>query len=320
MTTVIVTLKRSFVNFAAEDGVTLPAPVKTTKAADTFEFDRAAWDAAKEEADVLVAYEDHENKLAAANMRRAGERALKALEEAGRPAAKKAEKTKREIAAERAAKRRAKAKPAPKLADDEHKLHATLEEAFDFFNAKLFDGVLAPVMIVPHRKRNTHGYFWSDQWTNGDGSRSEIALNPETMARGAKEVLSTLVHEMVHHEQHLFGAPAKSGHNVEWMEWMERVGLEAYGVGTCEGKKSGPHFTHRIIDGGLFDVAADEFIAGKGEDAFKWGARRVLKPKKQDLSKVKHVCPCCDAKVWGKDGINVTCGDCEEPMVSTYYA
>jgi ribosomal protein S27AE len=39
------------------------------------------------------------------------------------------------------------------------------------------------------------------------------------------------------------------------------------------------------------------------------------KTKKKDLSKLKHTCPCCDAKAWAKQGMRIICGDCEETMI-----
>src|SRR5262245_14971271 len=36
------------------------------------------------------------------------------------------------------------------------------------------------------------------------------------------QILSTLVHEMVHGEQHHYGKPSRGGyHNKQWADWME---------------------------------------------------------------------------------------------------
>jgi len=196
-------------------------------------------------------------------------------------------------------------------------VYDTLYAAFDHFNAELFDGRLPPAIIVLHRKRNAHGYFWQDMWQvqgEENAQMSEIALNPESMGRTPKEVLSTLAHEMVHHEQHCFGKPSKTGHNKEWCEWMERIGLTPVGVGNCAGKRSGRNFTHTIDEGGRFDAACDEAIARAGFDMSLF-SKRVGVLRKADRSKVKHTCPECGNNVWGKEGIYVRCGDCEQVMV-----
>lgn len=198
-------------------------------------------------------------------------------------------------------------------------IYDTLYAAFEHFNKALFDGKLPPVMLVLHRRRNAHGYFWQDMWkTKGSEKHlSEIALNPETMGRDAKEVLSTLVHEMVHHEQHVFGKPSKSGHNVEWCEWMERIDLTPIGVGNCKGKRSGSNFTHKIVEGGAFDKAAGAFLKRKTVDMNLF-SKTHAKLRKQDRSKIKHTCENCGTNIWGKEGIHVLC--CDEVMRPVYYA
>lgn len=201
-------------------------------------------------------------------------------------------------------------------------IYDTLYAAFDHFNDRLFDNRLPPVVLVLHRKRNAHGYFWKGMWhRQGDEKAeiSEIALNPESMGRDAKEVLSTLVHEMVHHEQHCEGKPSKSGHNKEWCEWMERVDLTPRGVGNCEGKRSGRNFTHDIVEGGKFDVAAKSFLAQNDVDMTLFSKRPGKAMRKQDTSKVKHSCPGCGMNVWGKEGILVTCIVCNQQLVPAYY-
>ena len=36
--------------------------------------------------------------------------------------------------------------------------------------------------------------------------------------------------------------------------------------------------------------------------------------KKKAASKTRYSCPACELNVWGKPGINVKCGDCDETM------
>lgn len=179
-------------------------------------------------------------------------------------------------------------------------------------------------MLVIHRKRNAHGYFWNGMWSDGNGGEmSEIALNPESMGRGPKEVLSTLAHEMVHHEQQVFGKPSKTGHNVEWCQWMERIGLTPVGMGNCAGKRSGRNFSHEIVEGGQFDIAADAVLAMDDVD-LSWFSKAQRKARKQDFSKVKHTCS-CGTNIWGRynpdtdQGVNVYCGDCGENFRPVLY-
>jgi len=194
-----------------------------------------------------------------------------------------------------------------------------LHAAFDHFNAQLFAGKLPPVMLTIHRKKNARGYFWAEQFRekNDDALKlDEIALNPESMGRDTKAVLSTLVHEMVHLEQQHFGQPGKDGyHNKEWGTMMDVVGLTPTATGNPDGARTGKKVTHMIEPGGLFDVACDAFLA-QGHDLSWFTLPPVAVEKAKDLSKVKHTCPDCDNKVWGKLGIRVFCGDCDLQMLA----
>lgn len=204
-----------------------------------------------------------------------------------------------------------------KAVDPSKVTYDALVGAFARFNETLFEGRLPPVMLVLHRKKNAHGYFWADQWKGRDGDQKvdEIALNPETMGRTVPEVLSTLVHEMTHLEQQHFGKPGKNGHhNKEWGDLMDRVGLTPRGVGKCEGKRTGRTISHDILEGGPFDLEVKAMIEEGIDLSYIANSFNVVKEKKRDRSKVKHTCPDCDANVWCKEGMHVVCGDCDRQM------
>lgn len=194
-----------------------------------------------------------------------------------------------------------------------------LHEAFDFFNDRLFGGKLPPVMMTIHRKKNARGYFWAEQFREKNDASlkvDEIALNPESMGRTTKDVLSTLVHEMVHLEQQHFGKPGKGGyHNKEWGDMMDEVGLEPTSTGHPGGARTGKKVTHMIVAGEPFDMACDALLA-RGLDLSWFTVPQAPVAKAKDLSKVKHTCPDCDNKVWGKLGIRVFCGDCDVQMLA----
>lgn len=193
-----------------------------------------------------------------------------------------------------------------------------LDRAFNFFNDRLFESRLPPVMITMQRKRGARGYFWAEQFkARTDGhTMHEIALNPDTMDRTVEAVLSTLVHEMVHLKQEEYGTPGKgSMHNKEWAAMMEEVGLIPSHNGEPGGKKTGRRVTHYIEPDGLFEQACADLVA-MGIDLlyFTQPAVSTGKEKKKDLSKVKRTCPCCGANAWAKQGLKMICGECEETM------
>lgn len=203
------------------------------------------------------------------------------------------------------------------MSDFSRKVYDSLHDAFDHFNETLFDNRLPPVMITLHRKRNARGYFWADQWRREDDDdlqMPEIALNPEHMGRTPAEVLSTLVHEMVHHQQQVEGTPPKSPyHNKEWASMMDAVGLQPTTTGTEDGARTGRNCTHLIEAGGRFAVSCEKLLERNDFD-ISWFTVPKVTEKKKDLSKVKHICPDCGDKVWGKQGIYVVCGTCDERM------
>jgi hypothetical protein len=192
--------------------------------------------------------------------------------------------------------------------------YTPLDKAFDFFNDNLFNGKLPPCVITLHRKKGAHGYFWGSTWQerNGQQIRDEIALNPESFrGRSTPKILSTLVHEMCHMEQHHFGKPSRSGyHNKGWAQMMENVGLIPSDTGGPDGKRTGQQMTHYIEPSGHFEKACALLIE-KGE-VIAWEAltgNDAAKKKKAE-SKTKYTCPSCDLNAWGKPYINIICGEC----------
>lgn len=217
-----------------------------------------------------------------------------------------------------AAKRAAEAKPAPKPvaeveANPTKTMYDSLYASYDHFHRELFEGTLTPVVLLVHRKRNAHGYFWQDQWKakgDKDAKIAEIALNPDTMGRSIREVLSTLVHEMCHQWDALYGKVPSHGHGKTWGAKMDEVGLTPTSTGQAGGKRTGRKVTHMIVDGGAFDESFKRLIA-TGVD-FSWFTSPEVKLRKRDLSKVKYTCPMCQTNIWAKTGLHsLWCSDCD---------
>lgn len=187
-------------------------------------------------------------------------------------------------------------------------MYQALQDAYDTFNRDLFDNELPQAMIVLHRKRNANGYFWSEMWqaVTDDQKLDEIALTPETLKRGDKDVLSTLVHEMVHLWQAHFGKPSRAAyHNQQWADKMIECGLMPYSI-TNPQKQTGQKCSHHIIPDRAFDRVATAFIAEHKLVNF-FGLS--VTPKSSKKNKVVYQCEC--AKVWGKSGLTIVCSDCE---------
>jgi predicted SprT family Zn-dependent metalloprotease len=205
-----------------------------------------------------------------------------------------------------------------------------LQQAYDHFNAALFDGKLPPCLITLRAQQSrSFGYFAPDRFVGIDGRIiDEIAMNSSFFgARPIQDTLATLVHEMVHAWQARLGKPPRRAyHNKEWAERMEKVGLMPSDTGQRDGKKVGEHVTHYVIDGGPFDKVCrklltssftlswrDRFMPNGASSGAEGGAEEgeeegVSAPKVNRSNRVKYRCPVCAAQVWGKPGLRVLCG------------
>lgn len=207
--------------------------------------------------------------------------------------------------------------------------YSALQTAYEHFNRELFGGALPECLITLQRKeKRVLGYFWGQRFEElgGELKTDEIAMNPQHFKRRSiEQVLSTLVHEMVHQWQTYSGTPSrKAYHNREWAEKMESVGLMPSDTGQPGGKKTGQRMSHYIIAGGAFaqtcavllsdgfhlswgeivaEIADDE---GDGDPAKKGG--------KDKTNRVKFICPVCYANAWGKPALKLICGTCLEAM------
>ena len=194
--------------------------------------------------------------------------------------------------------------------------YGNLQRAYTYFNEQLFKSELGDCLLtLRSHGKNTLGLFHAEQWTvpDEDTKCHEIALSPAWLRRPLKDVFSTLVHEMAHLWQQDFGKPSRNGyHNREWGNKMKEVGLYPSNTGEPDGKEVGQRMTHYIVEGGPFDVVFDNM-----PDAIKlpWvGVEPTEKEKKKVTLKVKYACPGCETVAWGKPDLNLTCGDCEEPL------
>lgn len=141
--------------------------------------------------------------------------------------------------------------------------YAELQLAYDHFNGALFGGQLPGCLITLQREKRTYGYFSRNRFANLDGQLTdEIALNPCYFAVvPLVETMQTLVHEMVHQWQALFGKPGRGRyHNDQWADKMESIGLMPSSTGRPGGKRTGDHMADYAIEGGRFLQACQALV------------------------------------------------------------
>ena len=164
-------------------------------------------------------------------------------------------------------------------------LYESLERAFAHFNATLFNGELPPCLITLRSSNRIYGYHHSARFINLQGQTvDELGLHPGHFTlRSVESVLSTLVHEMVHHWQHHFGTPSRTNpHNTEWVQKMRSIGLVPSNTGLPGGKSTGQRVSHYIEPEGAF-VKACQSLIDEGFE-LKWFDRQLPAEPEHELS------------------------------------
>ena len=155
------------------------------------------------------------------------------------------------------------------------------------------------------------------RWERGQETTHEISLNPSYLKRrSARDVASTLVHEMAHLWQFVHGKPGRRGyHNEEWARKMDELGLTPSSIGEPGGDRVSYRMNHYIVEGGAF-ARAFEAMPREYLPWTCWEPQGAHKGKaKPRVSKLKYTCSTCTANAWGKPGLLLRCGACDEAMV-----
>jgi predicted SprT family Zn-dependent metalloprotease len=200
--------------------------------------------------------------------------------------------------------------------------YTSLTTAYDYFNREFFEGKLPACLITMQRHKGTYGYFSGERFqntANREEVTDEIALNPAHFAtRTPEQVLSTLVHEMVHLWQHHFGKPPrKSYHDKQWALKMREVGLIPTATGEIGGKETGQKMAHLIAEGGTFKRACQSLFASHPAILYSDRDLDEDKTRKKKLaSKTKYTCASCGLNAWAKPAVSLVCGECQTPMQS----
>ena len=147
--------------------------------------------------------------------------------------------------------------------------YKALVAAFDYFNRKLFNGILPRCIISFSRFfKMTSGYSIPERWhrANEQGQAvavHEICLSPSLLLKDPIDLFAKLVHEMVHIWQWDYGNPSRNGyHNKEWARKMEAIGLMPSHTGEPDGKKTGQTMDQYVLDNGLFKNAVEQMPDG----------------------------------------------------------
>jgi len=224
------------------------------------------------------------------------------------------------------------------------------QKLYDYYNESLFKNELPNCILVLSRNSSLKcGYFYSNRWRDEKGNKThEISLNPNYLAAATDiDVCQTLVHEMCHLWQQVFGKPSRAGyHNTEWGDKMKMVGLMPSNTGEPGGRQTGQQMADYPINNGNFQQAFDKMPAdllfpfkssneylelithliatAEGDTIMLDGATIPIAeiplipspPKRRN--KVKYTCYKCGANAWGKPELEITCGNCLKEYLKMY--
>lgn len=136
-------------------------------------------------------------------------------------------------------------------------LQCHINSLYRYFNAKLFQNRLRPVVLTVREMPGAVGYFASRRFYDGKGgSRPEIAIAVSRREATWLHIATTVVHEQVHQLIWQTGRQTSVAHNRAWVDEMRRVGLVASATGRPGGAQIGQRITQYILVGGLFDRVA----------------------------------------------------------------
>jgi hypothetical protein len=142
-------------------------------------------------------------------------------------------------------------------------------------------------------------------------------------------------------------------HDLRWAEIMNGIGLKPISLDS-PGKETGQKVHHEIVKGGLYENAAKRLIDKEFKITWKYKYATMgqtliagyekrkregnVEPEEEELIEVapgvvieeeeekekrkktagkreKYECPDCGILVWGKDGLNLLCLDCDRELV-----
>jgi predicted SprT family Zn-dependent metalloprotease len=200
--------------------------------------------------------------------------------------------------------------------------YADFYTAWDYFNGVLFENTLPDCLITMQRYRRSKGYFASERFGHRQRDSEivdEIALNPATFrGRTDREIISTLVHEMVHQWQQHFGKPSRRGyHNQQWAAKMNEIGLVPSHTGEPGGKETGQRVSHYIREGGLYDTKWQTLAASGFTLNYRDRRSETEGVGKVQNMKVRYTCPGCSIHVWGKPDLAIICEPCGRRLEAT---
>ena len=184
-----------------------------------------------------------------------------------------------------------------------------LEKIFKALNADKFGGELEVPIITVQNTPKAYGHLTCNKvWHNAHGVKQyELNIGAGTLDRPIENVVSTMLHEMVHLYNQMHGiqdcSRGNTYHNKKFKEKAEEVGL--------------------IIE---YDKKIGWSITSPSDDLLAYVAKRkwekitlgrdekLTESSGKKSSTRKYQCPCCGMSVRATKEVHISCMDCNLRM------
>ena len=192
-----------------------------------------------------------------------------------------------------------------------------LEEVQDSVIQKIGTFPKSTIVVAREEKGKKHGHFTTlETWKQGEDLRHEIFLSAESLSRGAKETLGTLLHEMAHafnHAEKIEDVTGDGYHNKKFQSTAERI------FGLKIEKAKGIGFSKTSVPDEAVIRWSEELV--KIEEALKVHALSLngRAGKGRDKNGVKAVCGCGEIIRLSQkayDNCQPMCSECEGYFVA----
>ena len=199
-----------------------------------------------------------------------------------------------------------------------------LNKIFDLLNETFFENELSRPTITIQSTPRAYGHFSlrEDTWVSKLGGTHEINIGAGTLARPIEEVVSTLLHEMVHYYNYERGVQdcsrGNTYHNRKFKEEAERRGLNVEHSDKYGWSHTSP--SDLLLDFVLENDLSDILINRNEFSGFQMGGTGThsgtpITPTAKKSSSRKYICPCCGTSIRATKKVNIGCLDCGVPMI-----
>ena len=199
-----------------------------------------------------------------------------------------------------------------------------LNKIFDLLNEEFFENELSRPTITIQSTPRAYGHFSlrEDTWVSKLGGTHEINIGAGTLSRPIEEVVSTLLHEMVHYYNYERGVQdcsrGNTYHNRKFREEAERRGLIVEHSDKYGWSHTSP--SDLLLDFVLENDLSDILINRNEFSGFQMGGTGThsgtpITPTAKKSSSRKYICPCCGTSIRATKRVNIGCLDCGVPMI-----